>query len=62
MIFVFAPNIHTPRKRTAQVDAYQGQQLRVRAVTVWAGDGDDALVFGVQLHYVSVFSSLYFSF
>jgi len=35
----------------AQVDAYRGQQLRVKAVTVWAGDGDNALVFGVQLHY-----------
>ena len=36
----------------AQKEGTYWQQLRVRAVTVWAGEGEGALVHGVQLHYV----------
>jgi hypothetical protein len=35
-----------------QVAAHLEQGLRVRGVTVWAGEGDAALVHGIQLHYV----------
>lgn len=35
-----------------KLEEYLAKRLHVAGVTVWAGEGDDALVHGVQLHYM----------
>lgn len=35
-----------------KLEEYRAKRLHVAGVTVWAGEGDDALVHGVQLHYM----------